>query len=174
METATFLVALGVSVLAGTAIARRLDFPPPLFLVVAGFGASYLPGVPEVHLEAEVVLLGLLPPLLYAVAISTSLVDFNANRRPILLLSVGLVVFTTVGVALLTHELIPGLGWPAAFAIGAVVAPPDAVAATAIGRRIGLPATDRDDPRGRVAAQRRHRPGGVADRHRGRRRRGRT
>jgi len=139
VETATFLVALGVSVLAGTAIARRLDFPPPLFLVVVGFGASYLPGVPEVHLEAEVVLLGLLPPLLYAVAISTSLVDFNANRRPILLLSVGLVVFTTVGVAILVHALIPGLGWPAAVAIGAVVAPPDAVAATAIGRRIGLP-----------------------------------
>ncbi len=139
METATFLVALAVSVLAGTAIARRLDFPPPLFLVVAGFGASFLPGMPEVHLEAEVVLLGLLPPLLYAVAISTSLVDFNANRRPILLLSVGLVVFTTVGVAILVHALVPGLGWPAAFAIGAVVAPPDAVAATAIGRRIGLP-----------------------------------
>ena len=139
METATFLVALAVSVLAGTAIARRLDFPPPLFLVVAGFGASFLPGMPEVHLEAEVVLLGLLPPLLYAVAVSTSLVDFNANRRPILLLSVGLVVFTTVGVAILVHALVPGLGWPAAFAIGAVVAPPDAVAATAIGRRIGLP-----------------------------------
>jgi CPA1 family monovalent cation:H+ antiporter len=139
VETATFLVALAVSVLAGTAIARRFDFPPPLFLVVAGFGASFLPGMPEVHLEAEVVLLGLLPPLLYAVAISTSLVDFNANRRPILLLSVGLVVFTTVGVAILVHALIPDLGWPAAFAIGAVVAPPDAVAATAIGRRIGLP-----------------------------------
>ena len=139
MDIAFFLVALGVSVLAGTAIARRLDFPPPLFLVVAGFAASYLPGVPEVHLEPEVVLLGLLPPLLYAAAIGTSLVDFNANRRPILLLSVGLVVFTTVGVALLVHAMLPGVGWPAAFAIGAVVAPPDAVAATAIGRRIGLP-----------------------------------
>src|SRR5687768_3863658 len=100
---------------------------------------SFLPGMPEVHLHHDVVLLGLLPPLLYAAAISTSLVDFNANRRPILLLSVGLVVFTTAGVALLVHALIPGLGWPAAFAIGAVVAPPDAVAATAIGRRIGLP-----------------------------------
>ena len=139
METATFLVALGVGVLAGIAIASRIDVPPPLFLVVAGVGASYLPGMPVVHLEAEVVLLGLLPPLLYAAALTTSLVDFNANRRPILLLSVGLVVFTTVGVALLVHELLPGLGWPAAFAIGAVVAPPDAVAATAIGRRIGLP-----------------------------------
>lgn len=139
METATFLVALGVSVLAGTAIARRIDVPPPLFLVVAGVGASYLPGMPEVRLEADVVLLGLLPPLLYAAALTTSLVDFNANRRPILLLSVGLILFTTAGVGLVVHWLVPSVGWPAAFAIGAVVAPPDAVAATAIGRRIGLP-----------------------------------
>ncbi len=85
------------------------------------------------------VLLGLLPPLLYAAALQTSLVDFNANRRAILLLSVGLVAFTTVGVAVLVHALLPDLGWAPAFAIGAVVAPPDAVAATAIGRRIGLP-----------------------------------
>lgn len=139
MDTATLLVALGVSVLVGTAVARRLDIPPPLFLVVAGATASYLPGVPEIHLSADVVLFGLLPPLLYAAAISTSLVDFNANRRPILLLSVGLVAFTTVGVAVVVHAVLPGVGWPAAFAIGAVVAPPDAVAATAIGRRIGLP-----------------------------------
>ena len=82
---------------------------------------------------------GLLPPLLYSVAIQTSLVDFNANRRPILLLSVGLVLFTTAGVGVLVHAMLPGLGWPAAIAIGAVVAPPDAVAATAVGRRIGLP-----------------------------------
>ena len=95
--------------------------------------------MPEVHLEPEVVLLGLLPPLLYAAAIQTSLVDFNANRRSILLLSIGLVVFTTVGVAVLVHALLPDVSWPAAFAIGAVVAPPDAVAATAIARRIGLP-----------------------------------
>ncbi len=134
-----FLVALVASVLAVTAIAGRLDIPAPLVLVVAGIAASYLPGMPEVHLHEEVVLLGLLPPLLYSVAIQTSLVDFNANRRPILLLSVGLVIFTTAGVGLLVHALLPGLGWPAAIAIGAVVAPPDAVAATAVGRRIGLP-----------------------------------
>jgi CPA1 family monovalent cation:H+ antiporter len=85
------------------------------------------------------VLLGLLPPLLYAASLSTSLVDFNANRRPIILLSVWLVVVTTIGVAAVVHTLVPAVGWPAAFAIGAVVAPPDAVAATAIGRRIGLP-----------------------------------
>ncbi|MCW2813814.1 MAG: nhaK [Nocardioides sp.] len=139
MEIALLLVVLAASVLVVTALADRVDVPAPLVLIVAGAAASYVPGMPRIELEAEVVLLGLLPPLLYATALQTSLVDFNANRRSILLLSVGLVVFTTAGVALLVHALIPGLGWGAAFAIGAVVAPPDAVAATAVGRRIGLP-----------------------------------
>jgi CPA1 family monovalent cation:H+ antiporter len=95
--------------------------------------------VPTVQLHPEVVLVGLLPPLLYSAAISTSLVDFNANRRSILLLSIGLVAVTTVGIGFLVHAIVPGIAWSASFAIGAVVAPPDAVAATAIGRRIGLP-----------------------------------
>ena len=139
VEIAVLLVALAVSVLAFTALADRLDFPAPLLLIAVGVVASYVPGVPEIHLEPEVVLLGLLPPLLYAAAIQTSLVDFNANRRAILLLSVGLVVFTTFGVGAIVHALIPGISWPVSFAIGAVVAPPDAVAATAVARRIGLP-----------------------------------
>ncbi|WP_307828012.1 Na+/H+ antiporter [Nocardioides sp. SYSU D00038] len=139
MEIALFLVVLAAGVLAVTAVSDRLDLPTPLVLIAVGMVVGYLPGMPEVHLEPEVVLLGLLPPLLYATAIHTSLVDFNANRRPILLLSVGLVVFTTLGVGALVHWLLPGTPWWAALAIGAVVAPPDAVAATAIGRRIGLP-----------------------------------
>ncbi len=139
METGFLLVALAVAVLTGTAIAGRFDVPAPLLLIAAGIGASYAPGVPEVHLHHDVVLLGLLPPLLYAAALQTSLVDFHANRRPILLLSVGLVVFTALGVGALVHLVLPGVSWAASFAIGAVVAPPDAVAATAIGRRIGLP-----------------------------------
>ena len=139
MEIAFLLVALAVGVLTVTALAERYDVPPPLLLIAVGVAASYAPGMPEVHLEADVVLLGLLPPLLYATAIQTSLVDFNANRRAIFLLSVGLVVFTTVGIGAVVHAIIPSIGWGAAFAIGAVVAPPDAVAATAIARRIGLP-----------------------------------
>jgi monovalent cation/hydrogen antiporter len=139
VEIAFQLVALALVVLAATALAARVDAPAPLLLILVGVGASYLPFVPTVHLSADVVLLGLLPPLLYAAAIQTSLVDFNANRRSILLLSVGLVVFTTVGVAWLVHSLLSGLDWWASLAIGAVVAPPDAVAATSIGRRIGLP-----------------------------------
>jgi CPA1 family monovalent cation:H+ antiporter len=139
MESTFFLVLLLVVVLAGTALAGRLGFPAPLLLIATGVAASYVPGVPEVHLEPEIVLLGLLPPLLYAAAVQTSLVDFAANRRSILLLSIGLVAFTTLGVGVVVHAILPGLPWPAAFAIGAVVAPPDAVAATAVARRIGLP-----------------------------------
>ncbi|WP_235532669.1 Na+/H+ antiporter [Nocardioides sp. Root140] len=139
VEIAFQLIVLAVAVLALTGLAQRLDFPAPMLLIAAGIAASFVPVVPEVHLDHDVVLLGLLPPLLYSAALSTSLVDFNANRRSILLLSIGLVIFTTAGVALVVHLLLPGVGWPAAIAIGAVVAPPDAVAATAVARRIGLP-----------------------------------
>ncbi|HEX4190081.1 MAG TPA: Na+/H+ antiporter [Marmoricola sp.] len=139
MTLVVTLVSLVAAVLATTAACRRLDLSSPLMLIVVGVVGSYLPFIPDLHLRPDVVLLGLLPPLLYAASIQTSLVDFNANRRSILLLSVGLVAFTTVGIALLVHPLIPGVGWAGAFAIGAVVAPPDAIAATAIGRRIGLP-----------------------------------
>ncbi|EON25412.1 Na+/H+ antiporter [Nocardioides sp. CF8] len=139
MEIALFLVALVVVVLAGAALAGRLEVPAPLLLIAVGVGGTYLPFVPEIHLEPEIVLLGLLPPLLYAAAIQTSLVDFNANRRAILLLSIGLVVFTTFGVGAVVHLIVPSISWPVAIAVGAVVAPPDAVAATAIARRIGLP-----------------------------------
>lgn len=139
MEIALLLVALAVCVLAGVTVADRLRVPAPLLLVAVGVAASFLPFVPQIHLQPEVVLLGLLPPLLYSAAITSSLVDFNANRRTILLLSVGLVLFTAAGVGALVHAMVPGLTWPIAFALGAVVAPPDAVAATAIGRRLGLP-----------------------------------
>ncbi|HYH72467.1 MAG TPA: Na+/H+ antiporter [Nocardioides sp.] len=139
MELALLLVSMAAVVLAATAVSDRLHVPAPLLLVVAGAAASYVPGVPTIHLESEVVLLGLLPPLLYAAAIQTSLVDFNANRGSILRLSVVLVILTTLVVGAVVQWLVPGIGWAAAIAIGAVVAPPDAVAATAVARRIGLP-----------------------------------
>ncbi|WP_433168849.1 Na+/H+ antiporter [Kribbella sp. CA-247076] len=148
MHIAIEVVALVAVVAAGAALARRLGISAPLLLVVIGIAASYLPFVPRIHLEPEVVLVGFLPPLLYAAAIRTSLVDFTKHRRSIGLLSVGLVAFTALGVGLVAWWLLgavaEGLGqeplpfW-AAFAIGAVVAPPDAVAATAIAKRVGLP-----------------------------------
>lgn len=139
VDVALTLVALATVALAGTALSDRLKLPAPLLLITLGVAGAYLPGLPTLHLEAEVVLFGLLPPLLYTAARETSLVDFTAQRKPILLLSVALVVVTTVAVGAVAQWLVPSLGWPAALAIGAVVAPPDAVAATAIARRIGLP-----------------------------------
>ena len=138
MEIAIGLLAIAATVLGGSWLADRFDLPPPLVLIVIGILGSYLPFVPEVALSPEVVLLGILPPLLYAAAIQTSLVDFRNNRGVILSLSVGLVLFTALGVALFLQWVL-GLEFGVAFAIGAVVAPPDAVAATAVGRRIGLP-----------------------------------
>ncbi|WP_020672629.1 Na+/H+ antiporter [Amycolatopsis nigrescens] len=139
MDIAAEIVGLVVAVLAVTAAARRLDLSAPLCLIAVGVAASFVPGMPEYHLHPELVLLGLLPPLLYATAIRTSLVDFRANRGPILLLSVGLVIFTTAAVGLVAWLVIPGLPPAAGFALGAVVAPPDAVAATAVARRVGMP-----------------------------------
>ncbi len=128
-----------MAVLLVTAAARKLAWSAPLCLIAVGVVASYVPGVPEYELDPEVVLLGLLPPLLYATAIRTSLIDFRRNRGPILLLSVGLVFFTAVAVGVVAWLVIPGLSLAAGIAIGAVVAPPDAVAATAVARKIGMP-----------------------------------
>lgn len=139
VEIAVELVALVVAVLLVTAAARKLDWSAPLCLIAVGVVASYIPGVPEYELDPEVVLLGLLPPLLYATAIRTSLIDFRRNRGPILLLSVGLVIFTTAAVGVVAWLVIPGLPLAAGLAIGAVVAPPDAVAATAVARKVGMP-----------------------------------
>jgi len=130
------LVAVA-GVVAG--FARRLAWSEPLALTVVGIGLSFVPHVLEIRLTPDLVLIGLLPPLLYAAAIRTSLIDFKANRRPILLLSVGLVAFSTVAVGLIAWWLVPGITLAAGFALGAVVAPPDAVAATTVARRVGMP-----------------------------------
>ncbi|WP_067465108.1 Na+/H+ antiporter [Nocardia amamiensis] len=138
MDVAIGLVVLVASAAALAALARRFGISEPLVLTLAGVAASYLPFVPEIHLEPEIILLGLLPPLLYTAAIRTSLVDFRANARTIALLSVGLVLFTTFVVAVVVWWLLP-VPFAVAVALGAVVAPPDAVAATAVARRIGMP-----------------------------------
>ncbi len=138
MDTALTLVVLLTIVVAVSSFARRVGFSEPLVLIVVGTAVSYMSFVPDYELTPELVLVGLLPPLLYASAIRTSLVDFQKNRRPILLLSVGLVVFTSFGIAGLMVWILP-IKFAAALALGAVVAPPDAVAATTIARKIGLP-----------------------------------
>ena len=132
-------VALIVVVAAATAAARRLPIVSPILLVLVGFALSYLPGIPAYALDPELVLLLILPPLLYAAAWRTSLPSFRANLRPIALLSVGLVLFTALVVGVVAVAVVPGLPFAAAVALGAIVAPPDAVAATAVASRAGLP-----------------------------------
>lgn len=118
-------------------VARRLGVPPPALLV--GVAAAYAPGVPDTRLDPELVLVLFLPALLYSAALQSSVEGFRANARPIALLSVGLVLATTLAVGLVAHAVVPGLPLPAAFALGAVLGPPDAVAALAVGRRVGMP-----------------------------------
>ena len=138
LDIALTILGVVAAVLAVTAVADRLDFSAPLMLIVVGIGASFIPGLTPPGLTPELVLLGLLPPLLYATAIRTSVIDFRANKRAIISLSVVLVVVTALGVGLITWWLLP-VDFAVAFALGAVVAPPDAVAATSIARRVGLP-----------------------------------
>ncbi len=127
------------SVAAMLALAPALRIPYPILLVLGGLGISLVPGMPEVELEPELVFFGVLPPLLYGAAFFTSLRDLRANVRPIGLLAIGLVLATTVGVAVVAHEVVDGLTWPAAFVLGAIVSPTDPLAATSIARRLGVP-----------------------------------
>jgi CPA1 family monovalent cation:H+ antiporter len=125
---------------AVAAAARRTPAPAPLLLVAVGLAVSYIPGVPSYTLDPHVVLPLLLPPLLYTSASDSSYLDLRAQLRPVALLSVGYVLFATVVVGWAAYVIVPGLPLPAALVLGAVVAPPDAVAATAVARRVGLPA----------------------------------
>src|SRR4051794_24914298 len=119
--------------------APRLHVPYPILLVIGGLALGLIPGLPHLHIDPDVILIGLLPPLLYGTAFFTSVTDLRAHKGTITLLATGLVLFTTVGVAVVAHVVIDGMTWPAAFVLGAVVSPTDPLAATAIGRRLGVP-----------------------------------
>jgi Na+/H+ antiporter len=125
-----------------TALAQVTDkirIPYPILLVLAGMGIGLIPGLPVITLDAEVVFLIFLPPVLYAAAWTTSWPDFKRAIRPISLLAVGCVLFTTVMVAMAAHYFIPGFGWIESFVLGAIISPPDAVAATAATRGLRVP-----------------------------------
>lgn len=137
LAVAIVSIVAGVGVVAG--ICNRMRWPTPLVLLVVGVAVSYVPGVPTVRIDPELVLNGLLPPLLFAATAKLSLFDFRRDVTATLLMSVGLVVVTTASVGLVAWWLLPGATLAAGLAVGAVVAPPDAVATSAIGHRLGLP-----------------------------------
>lgn len=135
---ATVIVLLAV-VTALAEVTDRIKLPYPILLVLSGIGIGLIPGLPHIALSPDVVFLVFLPPLLYSAAWYTSWPDFKAARRPITLLAIGCVIFTTCAVAWIAHSFIPNLGWPEAFVLGAIISPPDAVAATASTRGLAVP-----------------------------------
>ena len=136
IELVVFGLLVGTAALA--VLANAINVPYPITLVVGGVAFGFVPGMPEVELEPDLVLLIFLPPLLYGAAFFTSLRDLRRNARPIALLSIGVVLATMGVVAVVAHEVI-GLGWAESFVLGAIVSPTDAVAPAEIMRRLNAP-----------------------------------
>jgi Na+/H+ antiporter len=134
------LLVLGLAAAVAFAIvAKRFSLPYPIVFVLAGTALAFVPGLPPVRIAPDWIFLSILPPLLFSGGWSTDLTLFRANLRPILLLAIGLVVVSTVAVAALAERIVPGLGWTGAFVLGAIVSPPDAVAAIATFERFSVP-----------------------------------
>lgn len=143
MDILTAVLAILVAIAILFEIARRVGVPYPTLLVLGGLGLAFLPGLPRIKLEPDLVLLVFLPPLLFVAAAESPIRDLRANRAALIRLSVGLVIFTMVIVGAVAQAAIPGLGWAAALTLGAIVAPTDALAATSVFRRLGAPRTIR-------------------------------
>ena len=137
-DTEVLILGILVAIPTLSVLARVIEVPYPIVLVVGALPLGFIPGVPDVELDPDLVLVIFLPPLLYVAAFFANLRELRADARAITLTSVGLVLLTTCAVAVVAHELI-GVPWAAAFALGAVVSPTDPVAATAIIRRVGAP-----------------------------------
>jgi Na+/H+ antiporter len=138
VETLQILLSLLVVVGVVAVLAKRLQIPPPILLVLAGVALALLPGMPSIELAPELVLLVVLPPLIYSASVAMSWREFRFNLRPISLFAVGAVVVTTVAVAAAGHFAL-GLPWNVGFVLGAIVSPPDTVAPLAIARRLHMP-----------------------------------
>ncbi|QBE49802.1 cation:proton antiporter [Leucobacter triazinivorans] len=139
MEYELVAVAAVILLVGASILGSRIRIAAPLLLVLLGIGIGYLPFVPPIEIDPEVILVVVLPPLLYAAAVNVPIVDFRRNVRPVVGLSVILVIISAVAVGFLVHWIVPVVPLPAAMALGAVVSPTDAVAATSIGKRLGMP-----------------------------------
>jgi Na+/H+ antiporter len=139
MHDVELILGLLMMVAALAWLAAKIHVPYPIFLVIGGLGIGFIPGLPRVTLRPDLVFLLFLPPILYYAGLMTSWRDFRRDAGPISMLAVGLVLFTTCAVAAVVHHFIHEMTWPAAFVLGAIVSPPDAVAATAILQRMRIP-----------------------------------
>lgn len=135
------IAIIAVIVLVGAAIlGSRIGVAAPLLLVVAGIGIGFLPFVPRIEVPPELILFGVLPPLLYSAAVNVPLIDFRRNFGPVVGLSVLLVLISAVIIGVLIHLLVPDIPLAVGVALGAIISPTDAVAATSIGKKLGMPA----------------------------------
>src|SRR5690349_12357403 len=139
MQSAELVLALLIAVAALVTIARRLGIAYPIFLVIGGLALGLLPGTPRVEIDPDLIFLIVLPPLLYVAAFFTPLRSLRANLGIIVSLAVGLVVASAFAVGAVAHALNPGIPWAVALALGAIVAPPDEIAAAAIAARLAVP-----------------------------------
>src|SRR2546427_8541205 len=139
MQSAQLVLALLIAVAGLVTIARRLGIAYPIFLVIGGLLLGLVPGTPRVEIDPDLIFLFVLPPLLYIAAFSTPLRRLRANLGTIGSLAIGLVVASAFAAAAVVHALIPGIPWAVAIALGAIVAPPDEIAATAIAARLAVP-----------------------------------
>lgn len=138
MENLGIIILLLFGITFLSIVSNKYKFPFPIVLVISGIVISLIPGLPLISIDPEIIFIIFLPPLLYSAAWNTSWHSFKTSFRPITMAAVGLVLFTTALVALTAYFLIPGLSWPLCFLIGAIVSPPDAVAATTLTKGLGL------------------------------------
>ncbi|HEV7810402.1 MAG TPA: Na+/H+ antiporter [Candidatus Limnocylindrales bacterium] len=139
MQILTAVLALLIAIAILYEVSRRLGVPYPTLLVLGGLGLALVPNLPRIEMSPDLVLSVFLPPLLFTAAVGTPVREIRTNLAPILRLSLGLVLFTMTIVAVVAHAAVPALGWAGAFALGAIVAPTDAPAATSTFRRLGTP-----------------------------------
>ncbi|MEK6312148.1 MAG: cation:proton antiporter, partial [Curtobacterium sp.] len=133
------LLILLIGSLAVTGFARAKGLPAPLLVTAVALAASFIPGLPHIEIDSEVILTVVLPPLLYSAALDVSWQSFQTSIKQIRRLGIFLVIVTALVVGVVAYFLIPDMTLPAAILLGAIVAPPDAVSAAAIGRKLGLP-----------------------------------
>lgn len=139
MENFSLIILLLAVITALAQLTDKIKIPYPVLLVVTGMAIGFIPHLPLIELDPETVFLLFLPPVLYAAAWNTSWFEFKAAGRPISLLAIGCVLFTTVLIAVVAHHFIPGFGWAESFVLGAIISPPDAVAASAATKGLSIP-----------------------------------
>jgi Na+/H+ antiporter len=138
MDNYSIILFLLAIMLGLSAIAERVKLPYPILLVIAGIGVGFIPGMPKIELDPEVIFLLFLPPMLYEAAFNISIIEFKRNMHTIMTLAFALVFMTACGIAVLAHYLIPGMDWSLSFTLGAILSATDAVAATSITKGLGL------------------------------------